>query len=69
MGCRILQALPLVCGDRQNFVSAGDDGSYGYLSPFGGLFGGEEGAAHHGEVAFVVGLKFRGHGADNSKDG
>jgi hypothetical protein len=44
-------SLALVGGDGQDLPSPGDDGSDGNLTLFGGILSGEQGAAHHGEVA------------------
>src|ERR671921_1165962 len=50
VGRRIPCRLALVGGDGQDLLSPGDDGPDGDLTLFGGLLGGEQGAAHHDEV-------------------
>lgn len=59
--------LAFVGGDCQDLPSPGDYSSDGNLALLGGVFRGEQGAAHHGEVVLsrVVNLHLW-HEADDS---
>jgi hypothetical protein len=50
VGGGVICGLAFVGGDGQNLLSFGDHGTHGNLAPFGGAFGGEEGAAHKSQV-------------------
>ncbi len=50
VGGGISGSLALVACDGQDLPSPGYDGPDRYLSPFGCVFRGEQGTAHHGEI-------------------
>jgi hypothetical protein len=65
VGGRVFGGLALVGGDGQDLPFSGDHGAHGGLALFGGARGGEQGAAHHGQVR--GGLIFV-HRADDSRE-
>jgi hypothetical protein len=52
VGGGISGSLALVGGDGKDLLSPGDDSSDRDLSPFGCVFRGEQGTAHHSEICF-----------------
>ena len=70
VGCGIPCGLTLVGGDGEDLFSPSDHCPYGYFTPLGGGFCGEEGAAHHGEIRrfYRVGGEPLVHGADNIRE-
>jgi hypothetical protein len=67
VGGRIPGSLALVCGDGQDFPFPGDNGADRDLTLVRSILGGEQGAAHHGEVGLRrIVCQWRRHRTDNS---